>query len=202
MAFEALKGKWERLSVRERRLVLLCALTFVGCVLGFLGLNVTGELQALGEKNAETRSALRALAESREEILQSRGSQASITTRIGDEAPRLASYLESVANEIGIQIPETVERPTTTKGKFQEKSVEVKLRGLTIEQLAEFLKKIETKSPIVVTQRVYVKRSSFGQDGKLDSVEITVGTYERAKKEKAAAEKPDSGVTKSVGEPG
>ena len=102
----------------------------------------------------------------------------SVVAQIGREAPPLASYLESIANDVGVTIPESNERPATNKGKFQEKTVEIALRGVSIEKLAEFLKQIETRSPIVVTQRLHVK-TRFNQQDMLD-VELTVATYQLA----------------------
>ena len=45
----------------------------------------------------------------------------------------------------------------------------------------------KANSPTVVTQRLYVKRSSMHKE-KIDRVEITVATYERGKKGKGGGE--------------
>ena len=204
MAMERARARWERLAPRERRLVVLVGLTTLACVFGLLIMQVQDGLAAIRAKNAETQAALHTLTQNRAEILAHRSAPGDAAATIGDEAPRLATYLETIANEVGIQIPESTERPPTTKGKFLERTVEVKLRGLSVEQLANFLAKVETQSPIVVTQRLFVKRSSFSQDGKLDAVELTVGTYERARKDKGESrgDKLDAGPAKAVDQGG
>ena len=201
MAFEGLRERFEGLAPRERRLLMLLGATLVVCVFGVGVFRVSDGLGAIADKIGDTRTALRMLEQSGGQFLAQRNQPGDGAAAIGDEAPRLATYLESVANEVGIQIPETTERPIVAKGKFHQRSVEVKLRNVTVQQLADFLRKVETKSPIVVSERVYVRRSTFGSDDKLDAVELTIDTYERAKKDKPDA-KGDAGAGKALGAEG
>jgi hypothetical protein len=75
------------------------------------------------------------------------------------------------------------------KGKFSERLVEVKLKNLTLAELAEFLRRVETNSPAVVTQRVLVMKSAFGAPEKLDSADLTIAAYERIKENGKDAKK-------------
>ncbi|MBI4509993.1 MAG: type 4a pilus biogenesis protein PilO [Deltaproteobacteria bacterium] len=179
--FDVIQNRWELLGERERRLFSLLGVTFVLFVLLVLGYFINDGLSSIEEKNQLTREALRDIEEKREEYLEAKRNPTDVTRQITSEAPSMASYLEQIANEVGVQIPESNERQATTKGKFSERTIDVKLRGVTVEQLAQFLQRIETHSQIIVTQRLFVK-THFSQKEKLD-VELTVATYERAKEQ-------------------
>ena len=177
---ERLRDWWEHLAPRERRLFTILGVTALLCVFGFVGMRINDGLNALERDNAATREALKTIDAHRDDLAE-RSSQASeVVAVIGDEAPSLATYLETIEGEVGVQIRNSSERPVLPKGKFREHALQVTLYNVTLSELTEFLRKIETKSPSVVTQRVYVKRSSTQPDH-MDRVEITVATWDRKK---------------------
>ncbi len=190
--FDGIRDWWERTAPRERRLLTLLGVTAVICIFGFIGFQISDGLSSMEKKNQATREALQSLAEHRDDLEAAKDKSASVVSLIGDEAEPLATYLESIEQEIGVKIQKSTEKQMVTKGKFHERALSVQLYDVTVDQLARFLERIETKSPIVVTQRLFVKRSSVNKE-KLDRVEITVATYERAggdKKAKAEARTP------------
>jgi type II secretory pathway component PulM len=177
---DRLREWWERLAPRERKLMSALGVTAVLCVFGFIGFMINDGLDSLAAKNAAARQALGDLGEHRDELVAGDKAKVEPGAAIADEAPSLATYLEGIETEVGVKIRNSSEKPTLTKGKFHEKSVQVTLYGVTLAELADFLRRIETKTPGVVTQKLTIKRSST-QPESLDRVEITVATYERAK---------------------
>jgi hypothetical protein len=173
-----LRDWWEHLAPRERRLMSLLGITAVVCVFAFIGIMINNGLSELEKKNAAMRTALRTIDERRDVIVGASSQDSAVLAMIGDTAPPLATYLEGIEGEVGVQIRNSTERPALPKGKFKEHALQVTLYNVTLAELTEFLRKIETKSPAVVTQRIYVKRSSSSPD-KMDRVEITVATWER-----------------------
>lgn len=192
--FDDIGRKWERLAPRERRLFAALGVTFVLCVFGFVGLQIHDGLSSIEARNDKARKVLKDLDEQRQALIEARTQGQSPTPLGGGEAPPLATYLDGIAGELGVQIPESTERPPVPKGKFQERTVDIKMRGLTVRQLADFLRQVETRSQAVVTQRLFVK-TYFNQHDKLD-VELTVATYERA------AAKATKGESKPAGDAG
>jgi hypothetical protein len=189
--FDRMREWWEQVAPRERRLMTLLGVTAVICVFGFIGFQISDGLSDMSKKNQATRDALQSLADHRDELEAAKDKSVNVVAMIGEESESLATYLESIEQEVGVKIQKSTEKPVVTKGKFHERALSVQLYDVTVDQLARFLERIETKSPIVVTQRLFVKRSSVNKE-KLDRVEITVATYERTggggpKKEKAEA---------------
>ena len=197
MAFEGLRDRWEQMALRERRLVVALGVTAVVCVFGFIGLQIRSGLQELEEKNGETRYALRLIDEHQDDVFKQKTSIDNPDTIIPDSAPSLATYLDGIATESGLTIPESSERPAQTRGKYIELSTDLKLRGVTLEQLAKFLKLAETRAPAMVTQRLYVKPYVSAHE-KLD-VELTFATFEKAKVKPAGKKKPGEGKAGETG---
>jgi Tfp pilus assembly protein PilO len=176
-------AEWNRMAVRERKLISILA----GAV-GLLALLLTGyliidSLQEIGNSNEDTREALAAIANHRDDYLDAKARMVSQEARIGVEPPQLAADLEAAGKEAGIQIPETVDRPPAPAGKrYMEHSLDVKLRKVGLKELATFLSKVETNPRLIVVTRLQIRRS-FGEGDKMD-VELTATAYERLKDDK------------------
>lgn len=183
--FDRVREWWERMAPRERMLILALGVTLVVCAFGWIGYQINDGLDDLATKNSDTETALETIEERHDELVANRAGGTSAVAQIGAEAEPLATYLEGIEGEIGVKISSVTPEKTTPKGKFTEKSLQVTLYDVNIDQLARFLERIETKSPVVVTQKLHVKRST-SQPEKLDRVEVTVATYERAGAKKAA----------------
>jgi len=176
-------AEWNRMAVRERRLISILA----GAV-GLLALLLTGylivdSLQEISNSNQDAREALAAIASHRDDYLDAKARMVSQEARIGVEPPQLAADLEAAGKEAGIQIPETVDRPPAPAGKcYMEHSLDVKLRKVGLKELATFLSKVETNPRLIVVTRLQIRRS-FGEGDKMD-VELTATAYERLKDDK------------------
>jgi Tfp pilus assembly protein PilO len=195
MAFEQLRDRWENMAPREKRLVLALAVTAVVCVLGFVWLRVSSSLSRMETQNAQARDALRLIAEHQDEILERRNSPTDPERTIPDVAQPLETYLEGIASQVGnMTIPETTGKPPVIKGKYRELSVDMTLHGVSLDQLAKFLKLVEG-APAVVTQRLKVRPYMSAHD-KLD-VELTIAAYEKYKAEKPKTTTKKPGDDKS-----
>jgi type II secretory pathway component PulJ len=175
-----LKDRFDRLSARERSLVGAFAITFVVMVTLIVGFLISDGLSTMAEKNEAMRQALRDIETHRDSYLKLKAKAAQLETRIGQTPIALGGYLEQAAKDAGVEIPESNEHPPQLTGgkRWMERSVDLRLNRVRVEQLANFLKKIETGPNLVVVTALRVKtRDDKHQE--LD-VELTVATYERA----------------------
>lgn len=191
-----LKGRWEGATPRERRLVAALAGVFVLCIFGLIWRVVGSRLDALATKNAENREALRLLDQHREALAQPRSGKAAILAALERPAPQVGTYLEEIAKDLNVQIAESSDRPAAARGKYTERTTDVTLRGITLAELSELLRRVETNSQQVVAQRLVIVKNKFGAEDKLERVELTIATYEKTK-EKA---KKDDGGAKDDGD--
>lgn len=183
--FDRLRERWERLGPRERRMAALLGVALVAVGVLYAVFTIQDGLAELERHNEDTRAVLTTIASRRDELMQAKSKQGEVVAMIGEEPTPLATYMDKVAGEVGVQIRARTPKPVVQKGKFHEHQTQITLFDITLDQLAKFLRGIETQSPIVVTQRMNIRRSSLTKE-KLDKVDLTVATYARPKKEKAA----------------
>lgn len=180
---QALRDRFEQLSQSERTLVLTAAAVFVVTVSLVGGFFITERLSSLEERNTAMRQALRDLESHREAYLRAKAKSVQLESRLNRPTIKLQGYLEQAAKEVGVEIPEQNERPATSVGKrFTERTVELRVRKVRLDQLANFLKRIETGPNLVVVTALNI-RTRDDRHQELDA-EMTVSTYERERGEK------------------
>ena len=194
----ALGRWWDNLAVRERRMVMVLGVSVTVVALLAVAWVIRSGLDKRRQRNHLLSEAIRTIDKGREAVAARKRRDEELMAIIGMTAPVLSTYLEAAAAKAGVSIPEQTDRTPQPRGKFVEKSVDMKLRGVTLEQLGNFLKNVE-ESQVVVVQRLQVK-TYFNQHERLD-VELTVATFERAKEAPKKPSKPgDKGKGDGAGD--
>ncbi|MES1171798.1 MAG: hypothetical protein ABUL77_01050 [Bacteroidota bacterium] len=193
--FRYFGAEWERMPPRERRWVagLAIAVALVGSALGlFL---VFTSINDLEEGNADIREALGAIAKHRDEYLDAKARAQAQEQRLGTDPPQLVADIEAAAREETVQIAESNERPPLGVGKrWIEHDVDLKIRGVDLQALSNFLRRVETGARPIFCTRLSLKRR-FSEADKLDA-ELTATAFERVKDAPAGKKKPDAGKEK------
>jgi hypothetical protein len=184
MAFDALQDRWERTAPRERKLVFLLALTFVFCIVAWVVMTVSRGLDAIEERNRIARNAISALESYRAGAGGAGGAGDHVV--IPPQPIELSSYVDEIVREVGAQSPAYPSPKTSEHGKIVESSMRVTLKDMTVVQVKDLLEKIETKSPVVVTRELKVKKN-FRDREKLD-VDLVISTYHEPGAAQPAAE--------------
>jgi type II secretory pathway component PulM len=173
---DTVRDRWEGISPRERKMVVLLGVSFVVIVVLYLALSIRDGLIALETRNARMRRALVVLTD-----LKARGEVQTAddpAAAIGAEPVKLESYLTRAAEKVGLTIPQYNPRPVVTKNGFVTHAGQVELRDLTIAQVKALLEAIETDSKVVVVTSVALSRN-FRDKEKLD-LKLEVATYATA----------------------
>jgi type II secretory pathway component PulM len=174
----ALRDKWERLSQRERTMVGAMGVTFVVMVTLIVGFLITDGLSSMEERNSDMRQALRDLDTQRDSYLRLKAKTAQMETRLGSQPVQLQGYVENAAKDAGVEISDSTDRPAAAAGKkFIERTVDLHLKPVTLDQLTKFMKAIETGRSLVVVTSLTV-RTRDDKHQQLD-VDMSVSTYER-----------------------
>jgi hypothetical protein len=173
------RGRWERLSDRERRMVGGLGLAVVAVAVLGIGFSIANGLSDLEDTNADMRQALHDIDSQRDAFQHAKMKNAQLEVRIGHSQVQLQGYLEQAAKDAGVEIAETSERQPAAAGKkYTERAVDLRLRKVGIDSLAKFLRKIETGPNLVMVTALNV-RSRDDKHEDLE-VEMTVSTYEHA----------------------
>ena len=180
-----LRARWEQLSERERRLVSAMIAVAVALLLILSSLMVYGRLGDLADDNEAMRRVLKEIEDNRDSYQRLRMKSQQVEARIGHGGVQLEGLLETAANLSNVEISESTERQpvAVANKKYTERAVDVRLRKVTIDKLAHFLRKLETGPNLVVVSRL----SARVRDDKHEEleVEMTVTTWEKADTKKA-----------------
>jgi len=182
---ERARDFWDRISPRERGLVMIAAVAAPLTLVIWLGLAIGDGLASRQTRNDKMRKALAVLAD-----LKARGPRQpadDVVSGMPVEPLSLETYLSNAATTAGFVLKGTTPRTPVTRNGFVTASVSLNANDLTIEQLKKFLQEIETKSKYVAITRMDISRKEYKGKDKLD-VAMEVSTYA-----KEQTKKPDAG---------
>jgi general secretion pathway protein M len=200
----------ERLDPRERRLLQIFLLFVAILVAVAVPIGTEAMLKTKREESEGYRTVIADLIASQPALVKAEQKRQLIAQRYARPAPPLATFIDSLAKELTLDVPESQDRPTTPHGKrYEERAIRVQLRKVGLANLSKFLEKIETSGyPVVVSKLNIHKRIS--EPDSYD-VELIVSAYDRKELPKgeaaaeagkkgdgAAAEKPASDARKET----
>lgn len=166
---------WDRISPRERMLVVLGAIAVPLTIIVWLALSIHDGLTAMEARNDKMRKALVVL-----EDMKARGPATpsdDVVATMGVEPLSLDTYLSSAAQKAGFTLKGTTPRNPVTRNGFVTNSVACQISDLSIEQFKKFLQEVETGSKVVSVTRLDIRRDFKSKD-KLDAT-LEVSTYSK-----------------------
>lgn len=177
-ASEKARDFWDRISPRERTLVILLGIAVPITLAVFLGLQIKDGLDKIETRNARTRRALVVLTD-----LRARGPiqpADDVVATMGVEPLSLDTYLRNAATKAGFAIKGTITpRTDVTRNGFVTKSVSIQLDDLELDKIKAFLQEVETATKVVVVTSLDIKRDF--KDRKLVDAKLEVSTYSKEK---------------------
>jgi len=168
---------WERISPRERGLVVLLGFAVPLTLAIWLGLAIRDGLSDMENRNDKMRRAIDVVAD-----LQARGitnePKDDVLAQMGTEALPLETYLDKAANKAGFTFKGAVTPNGTIKRDgFVTHSVKVDFGDVTVDQAKTFFQEIESGSKYVAVTHIDARRNYKAKE-KLDFT-IEVSTYSR-----------------------
>lgn len=173
-----------RLDPRERRL--LSALAIIACVLVF-AIGPVGLAMLLSGRRAQNerlRTAISEVQQGRDRLRRTEAEKQALTARYKPPAPQLAGFLETLAKQASLEIPESQDRPVAPHGKdFEERSNKLTLRKVDLLTLIKFMEGIEQSGhPVSISQLNLRKRGSEPNSFDVTMVVSAFDIKERPKK--------------------
>jgi hypothetical protein len=190
---ERARDFWDRISPRERGLVMVGAVVAPLTLVIWLGLAIGDGLSSMEVRNNKMRKALTVLAALRERPKQPIDDP---VAGMPVEPLSLETYLSNAATVAGFVLKGTTPRNPVTRNGFTTASVSLSASDLTLEQLKKFLQEVESKSKYVAVTRMEITRRDYKGKDKLDA-QLEVSTYA-----KEAAKKPEAGPGSGSAEKG
>lgn len=169
---------WDRISPRERKLVVLLVIGVPIALAVWLGLAIRDGLVAMEDRNQTTRDALEII-----EQLKAAGPQqaAADQVKIPDEPIALETYVSKAAEKSGLAFKGSIDTRKAARNGFVTTTVSVSLDDISTDQLKAFLQEVETGNRTVVVTHLDVHQD-FRDHTKLDaSFEISAYSKDHAK---------------------
>ena len=169
---------WDRISPRERRLVVIAGIAAPITIAIWLGLAIHDGLAKIDTRNEHTRKAIRYVEElhAKGAVAPTPGGDQDTLDKMGTEPLKLHTYLDEAARKVGFVLKGTQPHAAQTRNGYVTTSVSCSLDKLTIDQLANFLKEIESSKVVAVTH-LDVRRD-FRDKDKLNAT-LEVSTYSK-----------------------
>lgn len=187
---ERARDFWDRISPRERRLVMIAAVAAPLTIAIFLGLAISDGLSNMEARNEKLRKALVVVAD-----LKARGPQQASSDLVAGmpvEPISLETYLSNAASTAGFVLKGTTPRTPVSRSGFTTSSVSLSVNDVTLDQLKKFLQEIETKSKYVAVTQMDITRKDYKGKDKLD-VSLEVSTYAKDQPKKPEGGEAGSG---------
>lgn len=166
-----------RLSTRERMMVGGLGLVAVLLVVGVVGYVVISSLNVIEENNDRTRQAIKDMRRFGTSYIKQRQRVAALKVRMPSERSiELNSFVEKAAKKVDVKIAESEETTPVEGDEYVQRGLEIKLRKVTVKQVAELIKQLESSPQLVQITRLNVQ-SSWGQHETL-TVEMVISTFE------------------------
>ncbi len=161
---------------QREKIILISGLTIVFLIILYITLSpIFNKLKKLDEKIYEKRSELLEVLELKanygENILLS-------DSRVLEKETSLLSFLEGITSKLNITIQSF--RPSeagTSHQNFNELTAEVKLTGISVKELTDFLYFLEKDNRYSIWIKKFHAKRTFKDPDKLD-VTLTVGAYQ------------------------
>ncbi len=182
----SLRSKLESMSPREQKL--LAALGMVVLAFIFLGTPayVYSELWSAREHNADIRQLLGRMDKASELLAKRKRERQARALLYAKPAPALASFIESMAQSYGIQVPESTDRADIEGKGFTERVTVIKMRKVNLLPLVKMLEKIERSGhPVAITMLTIKARATVPDEY---DVQLGVSAYDK----QGAAAKADT----------
>ena len=168
----------ERLSKRERYMVIGASITFVIFVSVMLGWWISSSLHSL-ERRVDTKTRkLQVLIDKRQEFDEAKLKLKSAERVIHQgRSIQLMGTVEDFATRLGVAIEDMQPRTASvnTEANVREEKVEVNIKLITIDRLVDFLRQIERKSKTIAIRKLHIKQN-FQQPDQLE-VGFTVSNF-------------------------
>jgi hypothetical protein len=187
---------WDRISPRERRLVVIGIIVAPITLALWLGLAIHDGLDAMEARNNKTRKALAIVAD-----MHARGAHTStddIVATMGFEPLSFDTYLTNAAKKAKFELKGAItpRNPGPPKGGFVTTSASVTIDKLTLQELKDFLFAVETDSKVYAVTKLEVHRDFRDKDKVTSTVEVS--NYSKEPKTAADAGSGSSGSSGSA----
>jgi type II secretory pathway component PulM len=181
---DRMRGAWDDLNDRERRLVGTMGVAAAVFLLGFPLFWVMRGNTEIEDENVQLRAALRLLGEKRAQLMSLAEARRSSETRYTRRTPPLGSFLEEEAKKHGLTIREMTDQPEKTAGTYHRRSVRASINDVGLTGIVDLLSGIAQSPYPVAVDHIQIEHY---QPGDMYRVKVGVLTFDKQQRSSGAS---------------
>jgi hypothetical protein len=190
---ERLRGFWEGLNERERRLMGAMLAVLVAFVLGFPLFWTARQNGAIEEENLALHEALDLIAERRDELRALADTRRTSAARYRNRTPSLGSFLEGEAKKHDLTIREVTDQPEKAFGSYHRRSVSASTNDAGLTPIVNLLSGIVSSPYPVAIEHIQLEHYQPGDTYRFKLGVLTFDQKAGSKATATGAKKPSEG---------
>ena len=175
-AVDNLRGTFEGMNDRERRLLTAAACVFFITLFGIPLFLMRDKVASLEDENEEIQRIVKDFGRSRPRLLALKAERQAVERLYAKRTPSLGTFLEKKAQKKALGGLEVSDQPTLSMGKYTRRSVRATIPRAPLRPFIEMLADIKNSGHPVSISRVRIDRPRSGDDY---SVQFSVNAYDK-----------------------
>lgn len=175
-AFDNIRGWFDTLNERERRLLALMGSVFAVVLIVVPMYTMLATISDIETENADINEVLRDIYRSEGRLERQKGARLAVDRLYNRKAPSLGGFLEESAQQYGVSGLSITDQPKLDMGGYTRRSVRVSLPTVELRPLIDMLADIENSSYPVAIERIQL---DGGRRRKSYNAKLTVSAYDR-----------------------
>jgi hypothetical protein len=183
---------WDRISPRERNLVVVLAIATPIVLALWLGSAIHEGLDAMEHHNDRERKALAAVETMRAKGESKPTADDSLAT-MPSELPSLPTYISNAAKKAKLDVKSISPRTPQAKSGYQSQTAQFQLDKIDIGETKDLLNALETDSKYVAITKLELQRDFHDKDKLRADVDVTAYAHEAPKAGSGDSATPSTG---------
>lgn len=175
-AFDNIRGWFDTLNQRERRLLFLMGSVFAVMAVAVPMYLMLASISAIESDNTDINEVLQDIYRSEGRLEEQKAARRAVERLYTRKAPSLGGFLEESAQEYGVGGLSITDQPKLDMGDYSRRSVRVSLPNVEIRPLIDMLADIKNSSYPVAIERIQL---DGGRLGRAYSVKLGINAYDR-----------------------
>jgi len=183
---DRLRGAWDDLNDRERRLVGALGTVLIAFVLGFPLFWTARENAEIEAENEKLREVLDLMGQRRSQLQQLAEARRSASERYARRTPPLGSFLEDEAKQQGLTIREVTDQPEKSIGNYRRRGVTASINDSGLTGIVNLLSAIEGSPYPVAVESIQLEHYQPG-----DTYRFKIGVVAFDRQQRKAGDEDD-----------
>jgi type II secretory pathway component PulM len=193
---DRIRGTWDGLNDRERRLIGAMLAVVVAFVLGFPLFWTARTNVEIEQENEQLRAVLDEIAQRGPQLEQLAEARRTAAQRYGRRTPPLGTFLEDEAKRHGLTLREVTDQPEKSVGNYHRRSVSASIQDANLTGIINLLSSVASSQYPVAVESIQIEHYQPGDNYRF---KIGIVTFDRQSAKAGGGAAGDKKATAGAG---